>query len=101
MVPGASMRGSYPLSQRRGYDEKMRARSALALLALTAACGGDEEKAPVKKPPVAPTGCAAGELEQADGSCLPAGVPADACGQGFESDGALGCQAILPPAPCT
>src|SRR5262249_51001529 len=29
-----------------------------------------------------------------------AGVPADACGEGFESDGVGGCDPILPRAPC-
>jgi Right handed beta helix region len=43
-------------------------------------------------------GCPAGTWGQADGSCLAAGVAA--CGDGFEPDGAEGCRAILPSAPC-
>lgn len=45
-------------------------------------------------------GCAPGEILVPDQGCVAAGVPADACGEGFESDGASGCRAILPSAPC-
>jgi len=47
----------------------------------------------------APSGCPAGTTTQDDGSCVPAGVPEDGCGDGFEyADG--GCSAILPSEPC-
>lgn len=39
-------------------------------------------------------------LRPSDGSCIPAGVPADGCGEGFVSDGDRGCSAILPALPC-
>lgn len=35
-----------------------------------------------------------------DGSCQPAGVGAEACGPGFQYDGAHGCEPVLPPEPC-
>ena len=35
-----------------------------------------------------------------DGDCLAAGIPPDACGDGFEHDGAFGCQPILPARDC-
>ncbi|RLB57816.1 MAG: hypothetical protein DRI90_17535 [Deltaproteobacteria bacterium] len=38
---------------------------------------------------------------QENGSCLAAGVPPDRCAAGFEPDGAEGCRAILPSAPCS
>ncbi len=44
--------------------------------------------------------CVPGELPLADGTCRPAGIPADGCGDGFVSDGAMGCTAVLPPAAC-
>lgn len=44
-------------------------------------------------------GCVPGELAQADGSCLPAGVPAEACAEGFVAE-AGGCVPILPPHAC-
>jgi len=43
--------------------------------------------------------CAPGEWLR-DGSCVPAGIPIDACGVGFEHDGDGGCVAVLPDAPC-
>ena len=44
--------------------------------------------------------CAAGEAPLTDGSCGPAGVPADACGDGFASDDHGGCTAVLPDGGC-
>lgn len=35
-----------------------------------------------------------------DGSCEPAGIPPGSCGVGFASDGARGCNALLPAEPC-
>lgn len=43
--------------------------------------------------------CPAGTLPLADGSCQPAGIPAELCGVGFEPVGD-GCEPVLPPAPC-
>ncbi len=53
-----------------------------------------ETPAPVEEPT-----CAETELELSDGSCVPVGVPADACAEGFKArDG--GCNPVLPPDPC-
>lgn len=89
----------------------MRARFGLLLgLALTA-CGSPEPSETAPPPPDGGTGgeagseaCPAGTQPLADGSCLPAGseagVPAELCGEGFESDASGGCVAILPSADC-
>ncbi|MBW2458411.1 MAG: hypothetical protein JRI68_28170 [Deltaproteobacteria bacterium] len=82
----------------------------------SSACGGDGETGPapgeggggfgggipLPPPDAGPQEwpCEAGELELEDGTCLPAGVPDGACGQGFASDGEGGCVAILPEQPC-
>ena len=47
-----------------------------------------------------PEDCADDEREREDGTCVPVGVPAGECGDGFESDGLGGCRAILPLEPC-
>ncbi|WP_437670771.1 hypothetical protein [Sorangium sp. So ce131] len=44
--------------------------------------------------------CPPGEAPLEGGGCQPAGVPPDACGQGFEPDGRGGCDPILPEGPC-
>lgn len=49
------------------------------------------------EPPVA--ACTPGEMTRPDGTCQAAGVPADACGDGFAPD-ADGCAPILPAEPC-
>ena len=36
----------------------------------------------------------------AGGACVRPGIPADACGEGFESDGADGCRPLLPAEDC-
>lgn len=64
------------------------------------ACGDGASLEPEPEPEPEPTGCEAGSLEQADGSCLEAGIPADQCAAGFAADGLAGCVAILPPEPC-
>ena len=69
----------------------------LGVLAMSVACAAEETEA--SQPPPPPGACAAGELEQESG-CVPAGVPADACASGFESDGRAGCRPILPAQPC-
>ncbi len=62
-------------------------------------CGGEETS--VGAAGAGPAGpCAAGELELEDGRCRPAGVLPEECATGFEPDGAMGCNAILPPGPC-
>ncbi|WP_437323218.1 right-handed parallel beta-helix repeat-containing protein [Sorangium sp. So ce381] len=44
--------------------------------------------------------CSPGEAPIEGGGCQPAGVPPDACGEGFEPDGRGGCNAILPEGTC-
>jgi hypothetical protein len=95
---------------------------ALALLAATGCSDGESPGQPGGSPPTGPTGCAAGELELADGECLPAGVqpsgclageltrsdgscqpagiPAELCATGFVSDDDGGCAPVLPAEPC-
>jgi hypothetical protein len=88
-------------------------------LAQLLGCGGDDVVATTPPPPTVEAGppCAPGELLLDDGSCraaglppdLPppgpthppeAGVPEDACHEGFVHDGEGGCAAIIPAAPC-
>lgn len=90
--------------------------AALAFGILLCACG-DDEPAPVggedggagggTVEPCAPGEiehplgcCPAGEKPLDDGSCQPAGVPADRCAVGFEHDGDAGCDPVLPAEPC-
>lgn len=77
--------------------------SCACALVVLVACGGDDS-APGGSTTTTtgaagggPTGCAAGTVEQPDGSCRPAGVRA--CAEGFVADGP-GCNAILPAAAC-
>lgn len=44
--------------------------------------------------------CPPGETPLADGSCQAAGVPPSECGEGFVSDGEMGCAPVLPEQPC-
>ena len=46
------------------------------------------------------TGCEAGERPLGDGQCVAAGVPPDACGEGFAAGGDGGCVPVLPAEPC-
>ncbi len=63
-------------------------------------CGEDESTGGTAGPP--PVGpCPAGELELEDASCRPAGILSEECAVGFEPDGAMGCNAILPPDVCS
>jgi len=72
-------------------------------MGLTFASSGCGESAPAphhpdpKKPP---GGCDPGQVSVDGGGCEPAGIPASACADGFESDGDGSCNAILPDAPC-
>lgn len=52
------------------------------------------------EPGVQDTGCPAGTLGVDAESCQPAGVPAELCAEGFEPDGKMGCEPILPAEPC-
>ena len=56
--------------------------------------------APSAPAPTAPTECAAGEFKLPDETCQLAGVPPEACGQGFLPDSKQGCEPILPPKDC-
>ena len=44
--------------------------------------------------------CEAGQLELDDGTCQDAGIPQDACPEGFAADGKDGCLPVLPTADC-
>ncbi|MEZ4313840.1 MAG: hypothetical protein R3F14_37950 [Polyangiaceae bacterium] len=45
--------------------------------------------------------CPPGEAESPDGTCVQAGVPPEACAEGFTPDGEAGCTPVLPPDPCS
>ncbi|MBW2459278.1 MAG: hypothetical protein JRI68_32580 [Deltaproteobacteria bacterium] len=47
-----------------------------------------------------PGPCPAGELELPAGGCQPAGIPPEACGEGFSPTGDGACDPVLPAAPC-
>jgi hypothetical protein len=64
---------------------------ALSILALGCSSGGNEGGDP------SPPSCTNTEV-LVDGACVASGV--DVCAEGFESDGAGGCKAILPDAEC-
>lgn len=76
---------------------------ALALLLAPVAVGGCTGAAPEVAPP-APEGeqtaCAPGEWRTEAGICQPAGIPPEACGEGFLPDGDGGCAPILPAEAC-
>jgi hypothetical protein len=80
----------------------------VAAIALTA-CGGDDTAPAASGGAGGDAGqggsggeslCGDGEVPAADGGCLIPGVPADACGAGFEPDGANGCEPVLPSTDC-
>lgn len=73
----------------------------LAIFALTG-CGGSDAPAPGGTPPVEepPEPACAPEQTLPDGACLVAGVPPEACADGFEPDGSQGCTPILPAEAC-
>src|SRR5262245_457376 len=52
------------------------------------------------EPGVQDDGCPAGTLGRDDGSCEPAGVPAELCAEGFTHDGDAACEPILPADAC-
>jgi hypothetical protein len=51
-------------------------------------------------PGVQDDGCPAGTLGLPDGSCQPAGVPPELCADGFEPDGDVGGEPVVPAEPC-
>lgn len=69
-----------------------------------AACAGPDVPLPDGRcqPPGLPLDmpCPPGETPLADGTCQAAGVPPSACGDGFVSDGEMGCAPVLPEQPC-
>lgn len=65
--------------------------------ALLALCGWGCTSVPQEQ--LAPPECTAGEGQLYVTGC-DAGIPADSCAVGFESDGAMGCTPILPAEPC-
>jgi len=88
-------------------------RLSVLAVALLSACGGDETEPTESEcsapdilidgacvPPDNPAACPAGTLTLDDGSCQPAGIPADGCSEGFEHDGDVGCLPILPTERC-
>jgi hypothetical protein len=82
-----------------GAKRVVRAGVALVAAWLAAGCGDDTSpKLEPSDPP--PPVCATYELALSDGSCVPTGVPAERCAEGFETDGTAGCVAILPSDPC-
>jgi len=86
------------------YDPSTVRRLFFATLSLLCACGSETPAShPADPKPHADggtTGCAPGERPFDGGRCQPAGVPPESCGEGFQPDGAAGCDPILPPAPC-
>jgi hypothetical protein len=75
-------------------------RALVWILIMAGACGGHDETSAsnASSGGGASDGCAPGEETVADGSCVAAGI--DACAEGFTSDGADGCVAVLPATPC-
>ncbi len=70
----------------------------LTQLFLITGCGGNETSP--TPPPDSGSPCPPGEMTLEDGSCLAAGVPPDACAEGFVADGLGGCTAVLPADLC-
>src|SRR5688500_8726940 len=70
-------------------------------LLLAAACGDSAPTRPPADPPDDPPPPTCDPHRQLpSGTCLVAGVPPEACAEGFEPDGAQGCTAILPVEAC-
>ena len=70
----------------------------LPTMLLIAACGSSSPESE-SEPKLGPQGCTFGDKTLDDGSCRPAGVPADRCGQGFVAESGA-CSAVLPATPC-
>jgi hypothetical protein len=74
---------------------------ALLLVGLITGCGSDDGGAGGTGPaPPEPDPCAESETHLATGACELIGVPPEACSEGFEPDGMLGCRPLLPTEPC-
>src|SRR5262245_66588440 len=75
------------------YDERSvpGLRFVAIVLALCGFACGDEDTAVTTSPGTGGGG---------EGTAPLAGIPEDACAQGFAPDGAMGCEAILPAEPC-
>ena len=72
-------------------------RAALPLTALVATgCGSEPSPSPSPSPLAA---CPETQIAQADGSCVPVGVPPIGCAAGFVAE-ANGCAPLLPSEPC-
>lgn len=85
---------------------------ALPFLLVLASCTGPAEDERDEQN-IGPEGCTIGETPTPDGGCcpagarlmetgecIPAGIPPEACGDGFMSDEVGGCEPILPAAAC-
>jgi len=68
------------------------------LVALAPVVGGCTESS-ATEPSFAPDPCTAGEAALAVPGC-DAGIPPERCGVGFEPDGAMRCEPVLPAAEC-
>ena len=86
----------------------LRRLALVSALGLTG-CGGDEADTDASSGAGAASGhggsagegpCPDTEVPLAAGGCVVPGVPPDACGAGFEPDGANGCEPVLPSTPC-
>ncbi|MBW2457778.1 MAG: right-handed parallel beta-helix repeat-containing protein, partial [Deltaproteobacteria bacterium] len=68
------------------------------------ACSGctsqGEQTESEPEPDPNPDSCAANETALPDGSCLFAGMGPEDCAPGFEHDGMVSCEPILPPEAC-
>ncbi len=77
--------------------------TTLGLLGLLAVFGCSEEAPP---PPAgdggggSAAGCEPGQRTGEDGDCIDAGVLPEMCAEGFVHDGDVGCEPVLPAAPC-
>jgi hypothetical protein len=72
-------------------------RTVLAVV-VVASCGGEADR-PGPGPDPEPLSCAIGE-RLVDDTCVPPGVPAEACNEGFAPADDGGCLAVVPADPC-
>lgn len=76
--------------------------ATLSLLVATACGDGSEESQAAggaAGAAGAAVGCEPGERPDGD-DCVPAGIPAEQCAEGFEPDGAQSCVPVMPPGGC-
>ena len=72
----------------------------MGLIVVLSACGGQDAQRPdetAPEPPPPDGGCSAGEMEQSDGSCLPAGMRPGGCAAGEWLDEMGSCAAAGVP----